>query len=300
MQTIRNVLALASCLALSCATTGRLPDSIEVLHDEEYGRIGRRALHLEIARPKIPPADPMPVLLWLHGGGWRQGSHRENYLSMLATNGYFTASVEYRLSGEAHWPAQIEDVKLAVRWLRAHAQRFHINPDRIGVVGISSGGHLAACLGTMDASAGFDAAGGHTQFSSRVRAVVDLCGPVVFVRPVHLNGAKTDDAPVLVKLFGGTYREKTAAWHSASPIPHASPDDPPFLVIHGEADKLVSIEDSEELVAALHRAGVPVEFIRVKNGGHDLGPAWFWQRAEPRFEELTRRAVEFLDRHLKP
>jgi acetyl esterase/lipase len=297
---VRSIATLLPWLVLSCATTSRLPESVEVLHDVEYSRVGGRPLRMEIARPKHPPAEPMPVLLWLHGGGWKEGSHRENYLSSLATNGYFTASIEYRLSGEAKWPAQIEDVKLAVRWLRAHARSFHINPERIGVVGISSGGHLAACLGMMDASAGFDAAGGYTQFSSRVQAVVDLCGPVIFVRPVHLSGARTEDAPVLVKLFGGTYRERTAAWHSASPIPHASPDDPPFLIIHGEADKLVSIADSEALVAALQRAGVPVEFIRVKNGGHDLEPAWFWQRAEPRFEELTRRAVEFLDRHLKP
>jgi len=155
------------------------PPSVEVLHDVVIGAGGTRTLHAEIARPKDPPATPMPAVLWIHGGGWNGGSHISNAAQWLAAHGYFTASIEYRLSDEAKWPAQIEDCKLGVRWLRANAAQYSVNPDRIGCWGHSAGGHLVACLGTIDEPE-FEGAGGYAGVSSRVQAVVDFCGPVDF------------------------------------------------------------------------------------------------------------------------
>ncbi|HEY6170256.1 MAG TPA: alpha/beta hydrolase, partial [Verrucomicrobiae bacterium] len=195
------ILAFVLATTVSCRPQQEIPPGIEVLHDVEYGRIGERALHLEIARPKNPPAKPAPAVLWIHGGGWEGGTHKQNGVLAFAGKGWFAASVEYRLSGEAKWPAQIEDCKLAIRWLRANAAKWNVDPNRIGVWGISAGGHLVACLGTMDERAGFDV-GAHTNFSSRVQAVVDYCGPVEFIEGVGgiVSPKEGKDSPLLVKL----------------------------------------------------------------------------------------------------
>ncbi|MCX7825635.1 MAG: alpha/beta hydrolase, partial [Verrucomicrobiae bacterium] len=155
----------------------RVPEGVEVIADVVIGKGGDRDLHVDIARPKNPPQAPMPAVLWIHGGGWSGGSHKGNRAMMLATRGYFTASVEYRLSGEAKWPAQIEDCKHAVRWLRANAAKYNVNPDRIGCWGSSAGGHLCAFLGVSGDKPEFEGKGGYAGVSSRVQAVVDYCGP---------------------------------------------------------------------------------------------------------------------------
>jgi acetyl esterase/lipase len=128
-----------------------IPDSLEVIKDIEFGKIKDLALHAEIIRPKGPFKSPLPAIIWIHGGGWR-GHHRGNIpkRAAVALRGYCVVSIQYRVIEEGIWPAQIEDCKLAVRWLRAHAQKYHIHPDYIGAWGSSAGGHLAACLGTMD------------------------------------------------------------------------------------------------------------------------------------------------------
>src|SRR5579871_3431475 len=152
------------------------PPGVELLHDVEIGRGGGRVLHAEIARPINPPPGPMPAIIAVHGGGWAGGTHEFNQAMFLATQGYFTASIEYRLSGEARWPAQIEDCKLGVRWLRANAAKYHIDPERIGCWGGSAGGHLVACLGVMD-DPRFEGRGGYPGVSSKVAAVVNFYGP---------------------------------------------------------------------------------------------------------------------------
>ena len=120
-------------------------DNIDILRDIEIGKVGTRMLHADIARPQTPPAGPMPAVVWIHGGGWSSGSHHDMQQAVrLAGHGYLVLSVEYRLVDEAMWPAQIEDCKLVVRWLREHAASYHVNPDRIGCWGASAGGHLAA------------------------------------------------------------------------------------------------------------------------------------------------------------
>jgi acetyl esterase/lipase len=277
------------------------PADVEVLEDVVFGTVGGKELHVDIARPKQPPAEPMPAVLLIHGGGWSGGTHKGYAPMWLAEHGYFTASVEYRLSGEAPWPAQIEDCKLAVRWLRANAEKYHVNPDRIGCMGHSAGGHLVACLGTLGAESALDGAGGYPGVSSRVQAVVDEAGPVDFTlegRPTI--GTETKDHPGLIKLFGGSFAEKADAWRQASAALHVSADTPPFLILHGENDHLVPIAQAEHMLAALKAAAIPVELIRVKNAGHGLRPDKPGDpAADPDPEAQHAAILAFFDQHLK-
>ena len=277
------------------------PADVEVLEDVVFGTVDGRELHVDIARPRQLPAGPMPAVLLIHGGGWAGGTHKGYAPTWLAQHGYFTASVEYRLSGDAPWPAQIEDCKLAVRWLRANAEKYHVNPHRIGCMGHSAGGHLVACLGTLGADKSLDNAGGYQGIDSRVQAVVDEAGPVDFTpagRPTL--GTEMKDHPGLVKLLGGGFAEKTDAWRQASAALHVSADTPPFLILHGENDHLVPISQAERMVAALKSAGIPVELVRVKNAGHGLRPDKPGDpAADPDPEAQHAAILAFFDRQLK-
>ena len=276
------------------------PPGVELIHDVEIGKGGDTTLHAEIARPKDPPKEPMPAVLWIHGGGWSGGSHKGNGAMYLATKGYFTASIEYRLSGEAKWPAQIEDCKLGVRWLRANAAKYNINPDRIGCWGSSAGGHLVACLGTMD-DPKFEGSGGHAGVNSRVQAVVDYCGPADFTKGSGgIQNAKEDeDAPAPLGLFGVPFKEKPDLWKQGGPVAHVKAGAPPFLIVHGNKDKTVPHAQSVSLEAALKKAGVPVEFITVKGGGHGMSAAPGDPPAEPDRNAIQAAVIAFFDKHLK-
>jgi acetyl esterase/lipase len=257
-------------------------------------------LHAEIAQPKEPTSQPRPAVLWIHGGGWSGGSHKQNAALLLAAKGYFTASVEYRLSGEAKWPAQIEDCKLAVRWLRANAKKYNIDPDRIGCWGSSAGGHLVACLGTMGDEKQFEGKGGYESVSSRVQAVVDYCGPADFTfSSTGIQGAAEKDPPALLGLFGASYKENPELWKQGSPIVYVKSDDPPFLIVHGDKDKTVPHDQSERLVAALEKAKVSVDFITVKGGGHNMAAAQGEPPAEPDRNGLNAAVLAFFDKNLK-
>ena len=314
MRTLRLALLLLATAAFSFAsepaakrregggpTKAFIPEGVEIIHDVEIGTGGGHALHAEIARPKEPPKSPMPAVLWIHGGGWSGGSHKGNRAMMLATHGYFTASVEYRLSGEAKWPAQIEDCKLAVRWLRANAAKYNVNPDRIGCWGSSAGGHLVAFLGVSGGKAEFEGKGGHEGVSSRVQAVVDYCGPADMTEgSLGIQGAKDErESPALLGLVGAPFKEKPDIWKQISPIVYVSSDDAPILIVHGDKDTTVPILHSERFEAALKKVGVPVEFIRVKGGGHGLKESSGEPPAEPDSRALDAAVIAFFDKHLK-
>jgi acetyl esterase/lipase len=276
------------------------PEGVEVQEDVLYGTVDGTDLHVDLAHPKQTPDKPMPAVLLIHGGGWAGGTHKGYLPMLLAQNGYFIATVEYRLSGEAPWPAQIEDCKLAIRWLRANAEKYHIDPKRIGVMGHSAGGHLVSCLGTLGAEASLDV-GDFPGVSSSVEAVVDEAGPVDFTpagRPTI--GTVMEDHPGLIKLFGGSYDAKTDAWQQASAALHVSSATPPFLIFHGEQDTLVPIHQAEEMAAALKKAGVPYELIRVKNGGHGLRPNKAGDpAADPDPDAQQKLILHFFDQQLK-
>jgi acetyl esterase/lipase len=274
---VRGCLAALLLLALPVSAlaqvnpTGANPtpnkDGIVMLHDVVYGQGGAQALHAEIAYPQSH-AKQMPAIIYIHGGGWIGGSNREGPVMQIAQAGYFAASIEYRLDNVAKWPAQIEDSKLAVRWLRANADIYHIDPKRIGVWGASAGGHLITCLGTMADQGQYDV-GGYPGVSSAVQAVVDYFGPTDFTRPEIYS-------PVALKLteglFGVPYAGNEALWKSGSPLFFVKAGDPPMLLVHGDADTLVPLAQSTVFDQALTQAGVPHQLIVVKNGGHGFGP----------------------------
>jgi len=162
-----------------------VPETVEFIKDIEFGKGGGKPLHLTIARPKKKPSGLMPAVVYVHGGGWRandkDGSHFTDKILMLAENGFFAVSINYRLSGEAGFPSAIEDTKCAVRFVRAHAKEYQIDPTHIGAWGESAGGHLVALIGTSDAKAGLEGGGGWADQSSRVQAVVDYYGPADFL-----------------------------------------------------------------------------------------------------------------------
>lgn len=265
----------------------QLPAGVEVLRDVEYGKGGERPLKMHILRPKEASKEAMPVVVWIHGGAWSAGTRDGGVprLASFAERGYFCATIEYRLSGEAIFPAQIEDCKCAIRYLRAHAQKYNLDANRIGVWGSSAGGHLVALLGTSATVKELEGKGGWSDQSSRVQAVCDFCGPTDLIRIVgNSGGAK---GPV-GKLLGGAPADKKALAELANPITHITKEAAPFLIVHGDKDTTVPLDQSELLTAALKKAGVNVTLHVAEGQGHGLGGA-----------ELTRVVEEFFDRQLK-
>lgn len=265
--------------------------NVTVEKDIVYGKGSGRDLLLDIAYPKERPDKPMPVVVWIHGGAWRGGSKDNNHAMIFVKHGFFTASISYRLSGEAVWPAQINDCKAAIRYLRAHAEQYHLDPDCIGVWGASAGGHLVAMLGTSGDVKELEGEGGWQEQSSRVQAVVDYYGPSNFLKmkgqPSNLNHLAEDSPESL--LLGASVTTVPDKVKSADPITYISKDDPPFLIAHGDQDNTVPFNQSEILLEALQKAGVESELIVVKGGGHG---GWN-DKTQPTNQEITEKVVEF-------
>ncbi|MCE0496590.1 MAG: alpha/beta hydrolase [Methylacidiphilales bacterium] len=276
--------------ALASAT----PPGVVALHDVVIGKGGARDLHAEVAYP-VNATGLLPAVIFIHGGGWAAGSHKQSPVYELAQNGYFAASIEYRLSKEAKWPAQIQDCMLGVRWLRANAAQYHVDPNRIGVWGASAGGHLVACVGTMTDVKEYQGDGGYPGVSSAVQAVVDYFGPTDFTDPAS-NPPRTVGQHLL--LFGVPYAQNPALWKSASPLFYVKAGDPPMLIAHGDADVTVPIAQSIMFDAALTKAGVPHQFIVVKNGGHGFSPLP-GTTLDPNSGEIKKALYDFLAKYLK-
>ena len=244
---------------------------------------------------------PAPVAVYLHGGSWIGGNQESGGFIIseigpaLNAAGFVVANVDYRLGPDAKWPAQIEDAKCAIRYLRAYAKELHIDPHHIGTWGHSAGGHLAALLGTAGPSAGWDT-GAYHKYPSTVEAVADLSGPANLVS-MSTEGASGVVKDNFVKLLGSVPPEQLPEeLKSASPVTYVSPEDPPFLIIHGEFDEIVYPSQSQELATALTAAGVPVTLVIVKGGGHDLDEPG----AQPSPEEITKMVVDFFVAHVRP
>ena len=242
-------------------TPADLLAQMQLERDVEYGRVGNLALLMDTVRPRERPSAPMPAIVWVHGGAWSGGAKEGGILRLLpfAQDGYFGASVAYRLSGEATWPAQIQDCKCAVRYLRAHARELHIDPDRIGAWGASAGGHLVALLGTTAGAPELEGDAGWPEQSSRVQAVCDWYGPT------DLRGLASVDA-VADMLGSGSGLARRAA--QASPLTHVTADDAPFLIMHGTEDGVVAPQQSRALYDALKAAGVPARLMMIDGAGH--------------------------------
>jgi acetyl esterase/lipase len=236
----------------------------------------------------------MPAVVYVHGGGWVEGDktspEADEFIDELLGRGYVVFSLNYRLAPRHPFPAQIEDVKLALRFIRAQAGSFQIDPDRIGIFGSSAGGHLAALAGVTSQEDGFDR-GEFPEQSSRVQVVVDLFGPA------DLNQLTIPGIDSVIAQTFGSHPYPSEPYRLASPVAYASPDDPPFLIIHGDLDRVVPLDQSQCLHAALQAAGVDTQLLVVKNGGHGFfshDPAM-----SPSNDEITIKIADFFDRYFE-
>jgi acetyl esterase/lipase len=267
-----------------------LREKIEVQADVEYGKAGERSLKLDVIKPKTESDKPRPCVVWIHGGGWQNGNKSSGtgrLAALVASGDYVGVSVGYRLTDEATWPGQIHDCKAAIRWVRANAKILGINPDKIGVIGSSAGGHLVSLLGTSGDVKELEGDNGTPGVSSRVTCVVDFCGPSDFLAIGVDNPRLNNPAGPVYKLFGGPLKEKQDAARQASPVTHVTADDPPFLIMHGTEDRTVAIHQAELLHNAQKKAGNNSTFVKITGGGHGFGG--------PKVEE---RVSNFFAKHL--
>ncbi len=272
------------------------PADVNVLRDVVYGTGGGRELKMHIVLPKEPLAEPAPVYVWIHGGAWRAGTKEGGVAQVvpLVRSGFVGATIEYRLTGEAPFPAQIEDCKCAIRYLRAHAQKYNIDPQRIAVGGSSAGGHLVALLGTSGGVPELEGHGGWGDQSSTVQAVVDLYGPTdfkLFVTTPGYESHNADGSPESSLLGGGEVLPQTAGIQRVNPITYVDKHDPPYLIIHGSNDRTVPANQSQALHQALQAAGVESTLHVIQGAGHG-GPEF----GKPDIKQMQE---DFLLKHLK-
>lgn len=270
-------------------------DMGEAERDVVYVRADNTDLLLDLYRPK-EASGPMAVIVWIHGGGWQNGSKgRGGRAAGMVGRGYALVDINYRLSGEAVFPAAVEDCKAAVRWVRANAEKYGFDPDRIGVWGSSAGGHLVAFLGTSGDVKEFDTET-NRDYSSRVQAVCDWFGPTDFLRMNDFPGGIDHDAPNSPesRFIGGPIQKNKEKVARANPVTYVTGDDPPFLIMHGRNDQAVPYNQSELLYDALKKAGVEVTLYEVKGAGHGFRAA-----TEDSPAELFEMAARFFDKHLK-
>lgn len=264
------VLVAATVLMLFASLA---PASVDagVLRNVEYARVGDVPLNLDLYIPD--GADrPLPLVIWIHGGAWVSGSKNATRAPAVLGSGYVVASVDYRLAQVAPFPAQIHDCKAAVRFLRARADEFGIDADRIGVWGSSAGGHLAALLATSgDVSELEGTVGDHLDVSSRVQAACDFYGPSDLVALVDETGIV--GALAVGRLLGGPFVEREDLARLASPTTHVDFSDPPFLIVHGDADEIVPWDQSVRLHRVLAEAGVDASLWIVGRAGHGGFPS---------------------------
>ncbi len=239
--------------------------------DVEYANVGERKLLLDIYQPPSAGQSVNPLVVWIHGGAWRSGSKNSVPVTHWLEQGFAIASVDYRLSPEAKFPAQIHDIKAAIRYLRANAERFQIDPNGFIIAGASAGGHLAALAGVSDEIQELEGSlGAHTTVSSRVQAIVSFYGAsnlqsILSQSTEHGLGVRV---PALQLLLGGQPQDVPDLAKLASPVVHVDSKDPPLWLVHGDADPQMPFDQSRELVAAYQRVARPVQLDVVKGGKH--------------------------------
>ena len=263
-----------------------------VKRDITYCTVGDVALKMDVYTPDTM-TNPAAAVIYVHGGGWTDGdkaSGGSREIQELLARGYLVFAINYRLAPEYKFPAQIQDVKCAVRHLRANVAVYNLDPDRIGAWGNSAGGHLVSLLGMTDASADFEGSGGYADQSSRVQAVVDGYGPADLTQDFAGFSAWGS------KVFDAT-KSSLQIIMRASPVTYVSSDAPPFLIVHGEDDVLVPSSQSETLYQRLTAAGVPATLVLVENAGHSLKPAG--STMNPSRSEITQIIADFFDEHLR-
>jgi acetyl esterase/lipase len=272
----------------------RAPDEVIALRDIPYADTEHPRQRLDLYLPKEPQSESLPLVVFIHGGAWRSGDKAGGAGRMIPFVGSGEcagASIGYRLSGDATWPAQIHDCKAAIRWLRGNAAKHGIDPERFAVIGSSAGGHLVAMLGTSgDVAALEGSLGEFVAESSRVTCVVDEFGPANLLTmgdvpsSIEHNAADSPES----RMLGGAVQEHKDQAREASPQTHITADDAPFLILHGTEDPLVPYDQSVQFDRALRAAGVESLLVKIEGGGHGgfKSPV------------IENRVKAFLDRHL--
>ena len=273
----------------------------EVVVDENitYGKASDTELKLDLARPEGD--GPFPAIVFIHGGGWYQGN-RQGYRGQIqeaAKRGYVAATISYRLmqfdetkkettTATPIFPAQIHDAKAAIRWVRANAEKYNVDPNRIGVTGGSAGGHLSLLVGLTDRAANLEGESGSPEQSSRVQAVVNVFGPT----DMRFCYDKSSVAWIFRLVMGGTPDEAGERYKAASPITYVSKDDPPVLTLHGDQDALVPVEQAKVLDEKMETVGASHTLMVFEGQGHGF-------RGEHQ-QKAINATWAFFDQHLKP
>jgi acetyl esterase/lipase len=273
------------------------PAAVTIDRGLVFTRTPNKTLALDLYRP-TNSAEKLPVVVLIYGGAWmmRFPQSQTRKAEWLAEDGYAAAVIDYRLSSEAKFPSQLYDCKAAVRWLRANAEKYDLNPALIGAWGDSSGGHLASLLGVTGGITNLEGDGGNPNESSRVQVVVDFFGPADLTRmnshalPGSMIAYGTANSPEGM-LIGGPVADHLETARLASPVNFATNSPPPFLIVHGDHDQLVPWQQSELLYEALKNAGADVTFYTIAGAGHE----------DPKFNsEMMCAAVKaFFDKNLK-
>ena len=260
-----------------------LPANVEVVPDLVYAVYGEKQLRLDLYLPKPRPAKPMPGIVVIRGGGWRQGD-KEGFAPIaagLAATGLAAACIEYRVLPEVSFPEPVYDTKAAVRWMRAEGKRYGIATHAIGAIGGSAGGHLVALLGTSYKVRALEGAGGHANVSSRVQAVVAMAPVVNFI---SLAKAKQRGGEAARSMFG----EGAEMPKLLSPVTHMDQDAAPILLLHSNADQTVPFSQSQEMLERSKQAGVRAELVSVEGAPHA-----FWNQRKWAVETLETSARFF-------
>ncbi|MFH1718544.1 MAG: alpha/beta hydrolase [Planctomycetota bacterium] len=260
------------------------PDNVEEILDVEYGTGGERKLQLDLYLPK-GRTKATPAIIFIHGGAWKAGkrSDMKFYCVKFAEKGYVTATVTYRLTGEAPFPAAVHDVKCAIRWLRANAAKYQVDPEHIVVSGNSAGGHLSMMIGYSD-DPSLEGSGGNNGLSSRVCAVVNFYGPTDLTTDFARKQGVVEDF-----MGGKMFDEASDAYKLASPLFSLTQDDPPTLIFHGTIDSTVPIVQADKLADKLKELGIDYVYERYDGWPHTMDLA----------EAVNRRCVYQMEQFFK-
>jgi acetyl esterase/lipase len=262
------LLTTVSGLLNGCAP--RLPHTVKVQRDIEYARVNGHSLRLDIYSPK-KSAGKLPVVVWLHGGGWNMGDKNFCPIGFMAEKNLAIVSVDYRLDTIAIFPAQLDDCKGAIRWLRANADKLNLDADHIGIFGVSAGGHLGLLLATTAGNSKMEGdVGGNLNFSSTVQCVCAFYPPTELNRLVPDPKWRARPDGLAAKLIGGAIGENVDKAIAASPLTYVDKNCAPVFLMHGGADELVPPEQSQIFYDALLKVGVEAQLEIIPGKGHGI------------------------------
>lgn len=283
-------------LILLLISSMAIADEKHVTRGVEFARVNDEPLRLDLYRPTggdLTQAAATPLIVWVHGGAWRAGDRSSMPLPALVAKGYAVASIDYRLTTSAPFPANIHDIKAAIRFLRANAKKYEIDADRIVVAGASAGGHLAALAGLTLGNPELEGkVGEHLQTSSAVRAIVSFFGAsnLTTILSQSTPHGLSVRVPALQLLLEGSPDEKPVLAKLASPVFQLDAKDPPVLLFHGDEDKQMPIEQAQELKRACDAAGIRCESYVVKGAGHG-GKGFFDQAMIDQVDQFLHAAL---------